>query len=164
MNAVCGTFSNDVIELVTGLGCVVSAETEVLLVAEFAEFLQAVDEEVNGRFIGAAFFTAALHFREDISDDLGCFMTRGDGGDATSDGFEELGFRCVWSGAVDEVKLCTIAAGMLRSEGKDAEAEDGGDGFVVLADEHEIPAALTGENGFCRAFDGVWQAEPGFGI
>lgn len=58
----------------------------------------------------------------------------------------------------------SLGTRVLRSERDDAEAHDGGDGFVVLPDEEEVTAALAGEDGLGGAFDGIGHAEPASGV
>lgn len=86
-------FGDDLIELISGLGGVVSTEGEVLLVAELAELLQAVDEEVDGGLPCTAFITAALHLGVDFGDEVGGLVALGDAGAALGDLFKELKVR-----------------------------------------------------------------------
>ena len=48
----------------------------------------------------------------------------------------------------------------MRGEGEHGEAEHGERGFVALADDEQVVAALPLEDGFGRSFDRVRRAEP----
>ena len=137
-------------------------EVHVVLVPEFFEFVQAVDEDENRWGVGGAFGAAALEFVVNFGHDGLHFMSAGDGdavGDAGEEVLQKEGVGGAGGGAVEEVEFGAGLRG-LGGEGDQGQAEHGGDGFLALADDEEVVAALAEEGGLGGAFDGVRGTEP----
>lgn len=166
VEAVARAFGEEGVEEDGGVGRgvgVAGAEAVVVFVAELVEFLEAVDEdEGGGRGAGRFVAGAAGHVVGEALHDLRevALFGGGDGvGNELDDAVEELARGGAGGAAVadDEAQA---ARGELRGEGEERGGEDGEHGFVALADEEEVVAALAQEGGLGGAFDRVGRTEP----
>ena len=151
VDAVGGTFGDEVVEHRAGIGAgagIVRGETKVFLVAEFLELLQSVNDDKRAGMGFAGITVHALiqvlaqglkHIRKLAGAGTADFMWEG-----VDDLVEVFTFGSFRGGAVDEDQF-QVVLGKLRAQRDEGEGHDGQSGFVALADGHQIVSALLFE-------------------